>query len=71
MDTKGICEIIVTYTLIFKITNKIEKKPKKTLKLLFLKIFGGLLTPLDQFKYFQHYDIRDQRQILLEKIVIR
>ena len=45
MDIKGICEIIITYTLIFKITNKIEKKRKNPKITIFEKLWGALDPP--------------------------
>jgi len=51
MDTKGICEIIRIYTLVFKTTNNKEKKRKKNRITIFEKKGGGLLNPLDHFEY--------------------
>ena len=69
MDIRDICEIIITYNLIFKFTNNIEKK-RKNPKITIFEKNGGLLTPLKHFEYFWNYDFRDQRQILLEKSVM-
>ena len=44
MDIKGKCEIIKTYTLIFKITNNIEKIRKKHKITGFFKVWGPLKT---------------------------
>ena len=40
MDIEGICEIIITYNLIFKITNNIEKKRKNLKITIFEKKLG-------------------------------
>ena len=45
MDTKGICEIIIKYNLIFKITNNIEKIRKNPKITIFEKNWGALDPP--------------------------
>ena len=45
MDIKNICENIITYTLIFKITNNIEKKQNKPNISIFENNWGALDPP--------------------------
>ena len=45
MDIKDICENIITYILIFKITNNIEKKRNKPKITIFEKLWGALDPP--------------------------